>query len=63
VLTAQEIVGEIESAEHVEAASGDADGGECVVVHERIVAANICFSRANKSAAEARGGSIVKRRA
>ena len=33
VLTAQQIIGEIEAAEHIQAGAGDADGRDCVVVH------------------------------
>jgi hypothetical protein len=37
VLASQQIIGEIQTAEHVEASAGDADGRECVVIHGGIV--------------------------
>src|SRR5207244_6938362 len=41
VLAAQQVVGEIEAAEHVETGAGDADGGDCVMVHLLIVEASL----------------------
>ena len=39
VLAAQQVIGQIEAAEHVETGAGDADGGDCVMVHFSIVEA------------------------
>ena len=33
VLAAQKVVGEIEAAQHIETATGNADGRHCMVVH------------------------------